>query len=72
MSSKERLCTHCGRFIEHDDAVRPCVEGGFAHSGCEHTDYGDWHGTDSVPTEQDERDYLSMLEDESREQDDHR
>jgi len=43
MSSKERLCTHCGRFIADDDSVRVCEAGGFAHSGCEFTNYGDWH-----------------------------
>ena len=43
MSSKERLCTHCGTYIAYDDAVRVCAKGGYAHAGCEHSDYGDWH-----------------------------
>lgn len=49
MSAKDRLCTHCGTFIADDDAVRPCIEGGYAHAGCEHVNEGGWH--DRVETD---------------------
>ena len=68
MSSKERLCTHCGRFIVDDNDVVPCLEGGSAHVACEREDRADWH---EPATPQDLRDLAAILADEDVESEDH-